>query len=74
MFRKELEDGGFAVGFFNRGDTMHTMTAKLDRLGLGGPQRVRDLWRQKDLPEALNELTVTVEPHGVRLYKFMAAR
>jgi len=74
VFRKELEDGGFAVGFFNRGDTVHTITAKLDRLGLGGPQRVRDLWRQQDLPEALNELAVTVEPHGVRLYKFMAAR
>ena len=74
VFRKELEDGGFAVGFFNRGDTVHTITAKLDRLGLGGPQRVRDLWRQQDLPEALNELAVTVEPHGVRLYKFMAVR
>ena len=74
VFRKELEDGGVAIGFFNRGDTLHTMTAKLERIGLGGRQRVRDLWRQEDLPEALNELAVTVDPHGVKLYKFMAAR
>ncbi|HUJ45253.1 MAG TPA: putative Ig domain-containing protein [Opitutaceae bacterium] len=74
VFRKELEDGGVAVGFFNRGDTVRTVTAKLDRIGLGGRQHVRDLWRQQDLPEILHELAVAVEPHGVMLYKFRAAR
>ena len=74
VFGKDLEDGGAAIGFFNRGAAVHTMNARLDRIGVGGRQRVRDLWRQQDLPEAVNEMTVTVEPHGVMLFKFMAAR
>ena len=74
IYKKELADGGIAIGYFNRGGTVHTLPSKLDRLGLGGRQRVRDLWRQKDLPEALNELTVTIEPHGVMLYKFTAVK
>jgi alpha-galactosidase len=74
IYKKELEDGGVAIGYFNRGGAVHTLTSKLDRIGLAGRQRVRDLWRQKDLPEALNELAVTVEPHGVMLYKFMAVK
>ena len=74
IYRKELADGGVAVGYFNRGDAAHTLTSKLDRIGLGGRQQVRDLWRQKDLPETSNELIVTVEPHGVMLYKFSAAK
>jgi alpha-galactosidase len=74
IYKKELEDGGVAIGYFNRGGAVHTLTSKLDRIGLAGRQRVRDLWRQKDLPEALNELAVRVEPHGVMLYKFMAVK
>jgi alpha-galactosidase len=74
IYKKELADGGIAIGYFNRGGTVHTLPSKLDRLGLGGRQRVRDLWRQKDLPEVLNELTVTIEPHGVMLYKFTAVK
>ncbi len=74
VYRKELEDGSVAVGYFNRGGMAHTFVTKLERYGLGGRQRVRDLWRQQDLPEAVNDLTLTVPPHGVRLYKFTAAR
>jgi alpha-galactosidase len=73
VYRKELEDGSTALGFFNRGDITHTVTAKLDRIGLGGRQRVRDLWRQKDVGEFTIDLPVTVEPHDVVLYKVTVA-
>ena len=74
IYRKELEDGAIAVGYFNRGDTAFTFTTKPERYGVGGRQRVRDLWRQQDLPEITRDLTLTVPPHGVLLYKFAAVR
>ncbi len=73
IYRKDLEDGGVALGFFNRGDVPHTVTAKLDRLGLGGRRAVRDLWRQKDVGVFEVDLLVTVAPHDVVLYKLTAA-
>jgi alpha-galactosidase len=72
IYSKPLEDGGVAVGFFNRGDVSHTTTAKLDRIGLGGRWLVRDLWRQKDEGELGPDFSVTVGPHDVMLYKLTA--
>ncbi|MBP7372526.1 MAG: putative Ig domain-containing protein [Opitutaceae bacterium] len=69
VFRKDLEDGSAAFGFFNRGDVAHRVTAKLDRLGSPGPQRVRDLWRQRDLGDFTGDLSVEVAPHDVQLYR-----
>ena len=73
VYQKPLEDGGTALGFFNRGDIPHTVTVKLERFGVGGNQNVRDLWRQKDLAPVKNEMEITVGPHDVLLYKFTAA-
>ena len=73
VYRKPLEDGSAAFGFFNRGDIPHTITAKLDRLGLPGRQIFRDLWRQKDVGAFEKELSVTVQPHDVMLYKVSSA-
>jgi len=72
VYSKPLADGGTALGFFNRGDVPHTITAKLDRLGLGGRRLVRDLWRQKDLGEFGPDLPVTVGVHDVMLFKLTA--
>jgi alpha-galactosidase len=69
VFRKDLEDGSAAFGFFNRGDLSHRVTAKLDRLGSPGLQRVRDLWRQRDLGDFTGDLSVEVAPHDVQLYR-----
>ena len=44
-----LEDGSIAVGLFNRGEKAADVTAEWTDLGITGKQRVRDLWRQKDL-------------------------
>ena len=75
VYRKDLEDGGIALGFFNRGEAEQTTTFdKLRRLGLSGRVRVRDLWRQADLPDANGHLPVTVPPHGVLLVKLSAAK
>ena len=46
---KKLEDGGRAVGLFNRDTEDVKITAKWSDLGVSGKQAVRDLWRQKDL-------------------------
>jgi len=74
VFVKELEDGAKAVGFFNRGEAAQKFTFnKLSKLGIAGKQRVRDLWRQKDLPDAAGTVEVAVGPHGVALLRFSPA-
>jgi hypothetical protein len=40
---------------------------------LNGRQRVRDLWRQKDMAEVTGELRVTVPRHGVVLVRLTPA-
>lgn len=46
---------------------------KLPKAGIVGKQHVRDLWRQKDLPDATGTVEVTVRPHGGALLKFSPA-
>ncbi len=71
VYVKDLEDGSHAVGFFNRSDVpAHYIFNKLDRIGLSGVQHVRDLWRQKNLPDAESIIPIDVPAHGVLLYKF----
>jgi alpha-galactosidase len=73
VFRKPLEDGSVAFGFFNRGDVAHTIPVNLERFGFHGRQIFRDLWRQKDIGTFEKMASVTVEPHNVILYKISAA-
>jgi alpha-galactosidase len=46
-----------------------TVTAKWSDLGLTGKQRVRDLWRQKDLGEFTDSYAAPVGRHGVTLLR-----
>jgi len=46
---KDQVDGSKAVGLFSRGPVATRMRIAWADLGLQGPQRVRDLRRQKDL-------------------------
>jgi alpha-galactosidase len=70
VYKKDLEDGSWALGFFNRGNSPQNATFdKLGRIGLSGGLHVRDLWRQTDLPNAQGNLDVAVAPHGVLLLK-----
>jgi alpha-galactosidase len=79
VYLKDLEDGGKAVAFFNRGSCQETIDFnKLPNIGLGGRHHVRDLWRQRDLPDTTGvygeRFKVSVAAHGVELYKFTPAR
>ena len=74
VYLKPLEDGSKALGFFNRDSTPQTIRfEKLGFLGFKNGQHVRDLWRQKDLPDLHNldtdKLSMVIPAHGVQLYK-----
>ena len=75
VYVKELEDGSRAVGFFNRDSAEQRLEfRRLPQLtGLGPRLRVRDLWRQTDLPDLTNAsaepLRLTLPAHGVVLLK-----
>ena len=70
VYLKQLEDGSVAFGFFNRGKTDDKFTFnKIDRFGLGGAVKVRDLWRQQDLPDVNGTLALEIPAEGVVLLK-----
>jgi len=73
IYVKELEDGSRAVGFCNFGLEKVDLSYKdFSKLGITGKQKVRDLWRQKDVAiinAGEGALSVKVPVHGVMLYK-----
>ncbi|MCC6126453.1 MAG: NPCBM/NEW2 domain-containing protein [Pirellulales bacterium] len=69
LFVKDMEDGSKAVGLCNRGEMEIEIAAKWSDLGLAGKQRVRDLWRQKDLGEFSDSFTAKVGRHGTFLIR-----
>lgn len=62
---KPMEDGSIAVGLFNRGEKETEVTALWADLGISGKQKVRDLWRQKDLGNYKGKFSADVARHGV---------
>jgi alpha-galactosidase len=62
---RQMEDGSCAVGLFNRGETEADVTTSFKDLGISGDQKVRELWRQKDLGILKDKITVSVGRHGV---------
>lgn len=66
---KPLEDGSHAIGLFNLAEAPRTIAVTWQQLGLEGPCRVRDLWRQVDLGVAPEKLEAEVARHGVHLVK-----
>jgi len=69
VWARDMEDGSKAVGLFNRGEGTAAVTARWADLGLKGPQRVRDLWPQKDLGRFDKEFRADVLRHGVVLVR-----
>ena len=74
IWAKDLEDGSKAVGLFNRGEQETEVTARWSDLSIRGPQRVRDLWRQKDAGRFENEFKSKVGRHGVMLVRIAPVR
>lgn len=67
---KRMEDGTVAVGLFNPGEARSDVTVTWAQAGVKGKQRVRDLWRQKDLGVFEGCFTApAVSPHGVTLVR-----
>ncbi len=65
VWMKPLEDGSIAVGLFNRGENESKVTAFWNNLHISGKQRVRDLWRQKDVGKFNDKYSAKVKRHGV---------
>lgn len=66
---KDLEDGSKAVGLFNRNEFPLKITAKWLDIETEGEQRVRDLWRQRDLGSYSGSFTAEVSRHGAMMLR-----
>jgi alpha-galactosidase len=74
VWAKKMEDGSLAAGLFNRGPVAKVVTASWSDMGLSGPMRVRDLWRQKDLGIFDGKFEAEIPRHGVVLVRLFPAR
>jgi alpha-galactosidase len=66
---KDMEDGSKAVGLFNRSGHESQVSACWSDLKINGKQKLRDLWRQKDMGIFENQFTADVPSHGVILIR-----
>ncbi len=69
ILAKTLEDGSVAVGLFNLDDLPQTIRATWPQLGLSGPCRARDLWRQQDIGTVDQAFEAVVPRHNVILVR-----
>ena len=69
VFAKPLDDGSWAVGLFNLGEIETTGSVNWSSLKISGPQKVRDVWRQRDLGVFSDHFDGRIAPHGVLLVK-----
>ena len=73
ILAKPLSDGSLAVGLFNLMEMRREVSVNWEQLGLEGPQRVRDVWRQEDVGEFDGEYRATVRRHGVKMVRMWPA-
>ena len=71
---KDMEDGSKAVGLFNRGASVTTVTARWEDLGIKGKWKVRDAWRQYDWGVFENWFTQKVNRHGAVLLRLQPVK
>ena len=65
IMAKDMEDDSKALGLFNTAEIQTEVTVTWNDLRIDGAQRVRDLWRQKDLGTYKNQFKAKVPRHGV---------
>jgi len=70
---KDMADGSKAVGLANRGEFPAVVMAKWSDLNIVGKQRIRDLWRQKDLGAFRDQFQTPVPRHGVVVIRLWPA-
>lgn len=68
IWKGQLSNGDWVVGFFNREGTPQTRTIDFSSLGIEGNAKVRDLWSHQDLGEKQSH-QVEVPAHGVQVIK-----
>lgn len=70
-YMKPLEDGAVAVAMFNLSDSVRKIGFIPKHIGIIGTQKIRDVWRQKDIAEIdyRQRWETEVAPHGVVLVK-----
>jgi alpha-galactosidase len=73
IMAKDMEDGSKAVGLFNTSQTQSRIFVTWTDLGIEGPYRIRDLWRQKNLGTYRNLFETKVPRHGVTLVRLFPA-
>ena len=69
VWAKDMEDGSKAVGLLNRGEVPMRVTVKWSDLGVTGAQRVRDLWRQRDMGVLSGSYGTVVPRHGAAMLR-----
>jgi alpha-galactosidase len=69
IMAKDMEDGSKAVGLFSTSQVPIIVTVTWDQLGIEGPHRVRDLWRQKNLGTYKDGFEAKIQRHGVVLVR-----
>ena len=74
VWAKDMEDGSKALGLFNKTLFPTKASVKWSDLGLTNPQKVRDLWRQKDLGVIDSEFSATLPRHGAVLLRIAATK
>lgn len=74
VLAKPMEDGSVAAGLFNRSTKPARVTLRWADLKIQGRQRVRDLWRQKDVGVFDGEFAADVRPHGVVMVQLFAEK
>ncbi len=72
VLKKPLEDGSVALGLFNLTTSPRSISADWSQLGLQGSQKVRDVWRQRDLGVFAQNYSPVVPPHGVIMVRITA--
>ncbi len=73
VWARPMEDGSVAVGLFNLDEEEQAAAVEWSDLGLAGPRRVRDLWRQKDLGVHDGRFEARVPRHGCVLVRLLPA-
>jgi alpha-galactosidase len=71
---KDLADGTKAVGLCNAGEATTTVTASWADLGVSGPQRIRDVWRHRNLGQFNAEYHAAVPRRAVVLLQLAAGQ
>lgn len=75
IYEKDLADGSKAVGLFNVSSRPVSIAVDFSTLGLSGQQRLRDLWRQKNIGVFSDSYEAKDIPvHGVLLLKMTGVK